>query len=314
MTITASYDLFVPVRERVRLDAISLTAALAELGLSVELPGAARFGGEYVPVRVTLPNAVIRTGCTLVPPESFEQRIDSAEATIEGEIASFSVIAFNAPRPRDENELPLAFFVAAAIAKLGRGAVFDPQEDDAPLDDTPLKKRLRKYKRAFEPKESGWDEYPYELFLALDERNESGAQREIAALQNVDTPDAHGNTPLMLALRKKLSALAQEVLRRGANPNAVNRYGSAPLDEALKAEDVASLRLLLEHGADGGQAALRMAATGTRGALERLLDAGIPIDTKTPGGWTLLMLAKYEGHDELASWLTERGARAEDPL
>lgn len=306
MIITASYDLFVPVRERVRLDGPSLTAAVAELGLAVELPNETRFGGEYVPARVTLPKAVVRTGFTLRPPDVSEH--DPTEAMIDGELGSFSVIAFNAPRPRDENELPLAWFVAAAVAKLGRGAVFDPQEDDAPLDDTRLEKRLRKYKRAFDANASGWDEYPYALFVALDERNENGAQREIATLTNVDTPDAHGNTPLMLALRKKLPALAQELLQRGANSNAVNRYGSAPLDEALKADDAGSLRLLLDHGADGDQAALRMAATGTRDALERLLDAGVPIDTRTPGGWTLVMLARYEGHDQVASWLIERGA------
>ncbi|HZO11830.1 MAG TPA: hypothetical protein VFB62_01175, partial [Polyangiaceae bacterium] len=194
MIITASYDLLVPVRERVRLQASLLTEALAELGLSVELPAAARFDKEYVPARVTLNQAVIRTGCTVFPPSSSEE---ASEPSIEGELASFSVLAFNTPRPRDENELPLAWFVAAAIAKLGRGAVFDPQEDDAPMDDARLTKRLRKHKRAFDPNASGWDEYPYELFVALAERNESGARSEVATLANVDTPDAHGNTPLM---------------------------------------------------------------------------------------------------------------------
>lgn len=92
-------------------------------------------------------------------------------------------------------------------------------------------------------------------------------------------------TLLLLALRGHRSALALHLLEKGAAfaKKAPPAPTSSPLHEAAGAGDLASLRWMLEHGADAG---LLMA----------------------PAETSLLHAAARGGADDLARWLVEHGA------
>lgn len=314
-TVTASYDLVVYVRKRFALDAALLAHELGELGLQVELPPRARLSTanvDYFPVRVRLGKKELRTGFSLAAPRESD-RLEGYRPSdvVPGAVADYVLYAKNAPEPSDENEVPMALCVAAALARLGAGAVVDPQESGEPVDHEALAPIVDKAIGQFEPGRSGWDCYPYELLVAAEQGDAASACRELDAGEALDGRDNHGNTPLLLALTYRHQALARLLLERGADVRARNRYGKSVVDAALTLADPSLVRALLERGAPCDREALSAASLGQADSLALLLDAGCPIDVTTPGGWTPFMLAIYEGHVELARKLLDRGATLE---
>lgn len=55
----------------------------------------------------------------------------------------------------------------------------------------------------------------------------------------------------------------------------------------------------------------RAAETGNQTAIELFLSAGVPLETRNAGGWTILMSAIYNNHQSLALCLLEAGAKSE---
>jgi hypothetical protein len=313
--VTASYDLVVYVRRSFELDAAQLTRALRELGLDATLPAGARLATanvDYFPVRVTLGDEELRTGFSLAAPREVDRLEGYAPSDIvPGAVADYVLYAKNAPAPTDENEVPMALYVAAALARLGQGAVVDPQQTGEPVEHEELDSVLRHALEQFEPGRSGWERYPYELLVAAEEGDLESVARELDAGEPIDGRDNHGNTPLLLALTYRHVPLARLLLERDADVRAQNRYGKSALDAALTLGELALVRGLIERGAPCDREALSAASLGHGERLELLLDAGCPLEVTTPGGWTPLMLAIYEGHVELARRLVERGAELE---
>ncbi len=95
----------------------------------------------------------------------------------------------------------------------------------------------------------------------------------------IDAPNAHDETPLMLAALKGNLDATQQLLDKGA---VVNRPGWAPL----------------HYAATGPQAKL----------VGLMLDRGAQIDAPSPNGSTALMMAARYGTDESALLLLARGA------
>jgi ankyrin repeat protein/GNAT superfamily N-acetyltransferase len=125
--------------------------------------------------------------------------------------------------------------------------------------------------------------------------------------------DGSGRTPYGVAVRSGRRDLAELLASLGA------RRRVEPLDEligACVAGDGATARRLaavhpeparLLRTAEADTLA-NWAANGRREAVEVLLDLGVPVDARGPGGLTALQEATACGHDELVALLLERGA------
>lgn len=59
-----------------------------------------------------------------------------------------------------------------------------------------------------------------------------------------------GRVPLHWAASGGFSEMVALLLKHGANPNSVNSIGRPALQDACWSEDLASVRVLLDHGAD----------------------------------------------------------------
>jgi hypothetical protein len=124
------------------------------------------------------------------------------------------------------------------------------------------------------------------------------------------TPD--GFPPAGLAIFFRHPELARDLIERGADVNAVSRNAQrvAPVHAAASVADTASMRLLIERGADPnarqhlGYAPLHAsAANGDRATTELLLAHGADPHAKTDDGRTPADMAAERGHGDLADWL-----------
>ncbi len=145
---------------------------------------------------------------------------------------------------------------------------------------------------------------------------DAAALKMIAAGANVDAQQADGTTALDWATYRLDVPLVKALLRRGADPNTLNRFGSNPLDEAVKAANVELVKILLAAGAKAdmpnadGQTALMLAArTGVVKIAKLLVRHGANVNSREQWrGQTALMWAAAEGYPEMTEYLVKRGA------
>ncbi|MET0215986.1 MAG: ankyrin repeat domain-containing protein, partial [Vicinamibacterales bacterium] len=131
---------------------------------------------------------------------------------------------------------------------------------------------------------------------------------------NVATKD--GTTALHWATDLDNLAMAQALVRAGANVKVTNRYGVTPMYSAAVNGNAAMIELLLNAGADPnvalpeGETPLMTAArTGKATAVRLLLARGATVNAVEK--WkqqTALMWAAHEGNAEVAKILIEAGA------
>jgi ankyrin repeat protein len=146
-----------------------------------------------------------------------------------------------------------------------------------------------------------------------------------------------GQTALMLAIKTGETAVAEMLIKAGANVNAIERFhNQTPLMWAATATRNAGemVKLLLAKGADvkpralytdwpsqitsepraqyrpvGGLTALLYAARdGCAECVDALIRAGAGVNVPTPEGVTALMLALDNDHNDVAKLLLDRGA------
>jgi uncharacterized protein len=133
---------------------------------------------------------------------------------------------------------------------------------------------------------------------------------------DVNATLADGSTALLWAAHWDDAALVDLLLRAGANPKTVNRYGISPLLEACMNGDTAIIEALLKAGADPdtaqpeGETALMTASrTGNTDAVKLLLDHGAQVNAKENWrGQNALMWAVAEKHPAVVQLLIARGA------
>jgi ankyrin repeat protein len=152
----------------------------------------------------------------------------------------------------------------------------------------------------------------------------AGDKAKVASLvqqrADVNAPEPDGTTALMWAVRgsftKDDTAIADALMRAGADVKASNLYGISALYLACQNGNAAMIEKLIKAGADPnatateGETALMTAArTGVAEAAKVLLDHGAQVDAKeTWHGETALMWAVAEGHPEMMRELIAHGA------
>ncbi len=156
---------------------------------------------------------------------------------------------------------------------------------------------------------------------AVEKRDRSALQKEMAAHADVNAPQPDGMTALHWAAHLDDLESAKLLLSSGADAKAANRYGVTPLHEACVNGNAALIELLLQSGADantavrGGETALMTAArTGKADAVKALLAHGAKVDAKVEHGQTAVMWAAAEGHAEVIEALLAAGADFRTPL
>ncbi|HET9482895.1 MAG TPA: ankyrin repeat domain-containing protein [Xanthomonadales bacterium] len=158
------------------------------------------------------------------------------------------------------------------------------------------------------------------LHDAIGARQSALVEALLARGHDPNVADARGRTPLheLSNLPEPVAVpLARALLKAGADPERAARDGQTPLGAALAAGRAALAReLSWTHGfRHPGRMLLPQdlpaaAALGDRGAVERLLAIGLPIDARDAQGATALLRACGAGHRELAAALLDAGADA----
>ncbi|MRX37162.1 ankyrin repeat domain-containing protein [Aminobacter sp. MDW-2] len=130
-----------------------------------------------------------------------------------------------------------------------------------------------------------------------------------AAIDEID-----GVTALYIACETGNAALADLLIKRGADVNLPVSWQRTPLYAANKAGFADIVKLLLGHGADPnqlakGQTPLHVAAeTGCLACVTYLVEAGSDVNALTSNGSPPIHLAKLAGHDDVVAYLHGHGA------
>jgi hypothetical protein len=137
------------------------------------------------------------------------------------------------------------------------------------------------------------------LLHALQSGDWSKAQALIAAGTDVETPDALGHTPLMLAAGHTAAiGVLRDLLAAGASVDTVNTLGWTALMVAAVADNVPAIYALLQAGADPavadtrGETALTKARTAGRSWIVRILAKGRVVSGGDIGPTPLSVLLK----------------------
>lgn len=138
---------------------------------------------------------------------------------------------------------------------------------------------------------------------------------------DINATQVDGMTALHWAAYQDKADLVDDLIDRGANPTAENRYGITPLHLACVNGNGRIVSKLLESGADpddsvnGGETALMTASrTGKIGAVKALLKAGADVDARERRDQTAIMWAAAEGHVDVVRELLNAGADFTTPL
>src|SRR5262245_32489436 len=135
---------------------------------------------------------------------------------------------------------------------------------------------------------------------------------------DVNAPGRDGTPALHWTVRVDDVDTAAQLIRAGADPTLVTRYGVTPMSLAASNGSAKMLKLLLESGADpnspdgAGETPLMAAAlVGSLDSVKALLAAGATLDARDRAfQQTALMVAVRANHPELVRYFIEQGASA----
>lgn len=123
---------------------------------------------------------------------------------------------------------------------------------------------------------------PKDLATAIQSGASKQALEMIQSGADVNQAQGDGSTPLIWAVNRQDYDVAQALLAKKANPNAVNYFGAMPLTEAARLNDDKLVKMLL--------------------------DAGAKVDSANPDDESALMLAIKNGNLQMTQTLISAGA------
>jgi ankyrin repeat protein len=135
------------------------------------------------------------------------------------------------------------------------------------------------------------------LHAAAAAGNVAEIERLVAAGANREARDGNGRTPLHVAAYRKQYDAARVLMKRGANPNALDAQRYDIVTIAAVANDVPMLKVALEGGTSAknvtspydGTALIAAAHLGHDEIVKVLIAAGAPLDHVNNLGWTALI-------------------------
>jgi hypothetical protein len=164
------------------------------------------------------------------------------------------------------------------------------------------------------------------LHAAAASGNLAEIERLLAAGADREARDGNGRTPLHAAVYRKQRDAARLLLAKGANANAFDRQRYDVVTIAAVADDVPTLKLVLEGGASAknvtspydGTALIAAAHLGHVEVVQVLIKAGAPLDHVNNLTWTALMESIVLGdggkrHTETLRALVQGGANVNIP-
>ena len=147
---------------------------------------------------------------------------------------------------------------------------------------------------------------------------DAGAVRALLQQKSVDVnaPGRDGTPALHWTVRVNDLETAGQLLRAGADPKLVTRYGVTPMSVAAANGSAAMLKLLLESGADpnapdgaGDTPLMTAAQVGSLDSVKALLAAGATLDARDKTfQQTALMAAIRANQTEIVRYFIQQGA------
>jgi hypothetical protein len=125
-------------------------------------------------------------------------------------------------------------------------------------------------------------------------------QQECSSSSSVNATDAWGRTALMYAAHNGNATIARLLLDHGADIHMVDQFGETALIKACKAERIAMITVLVQHGSGGGAAGDSAAFRQNRYGLSPLsmaqrLDTVYALLRADPSVWTTSMRRNHLG-------------------
>jgi ankyrin repeat protein len=161
------------------------------------------------------------------------------------------------------------------------------------------------------PGEDGWTD----LMSAALEGDIAKVQDLLAKGADVNAQNRFGGTALMLAASQGDTAIVEALLAKGADVNAKSNEGWTALTDAILAGQVAIAQILLDRGVDpnakslfGSQVLQTAAERGQETIVRALLDKGADVNAKDKSGNTALTAAVGNGHEVVVRALLAKGA------
>ena len=133
---------------------------------------------------------------------------------------------------------------------------------------------------------------------------------------NINTVNNMGWSALMMAISNENSEVAKYLIKEDANLNIKSRRGGfTALKIAIRMRDNEVISLIREKmnnqsliGRLDELSIVDEAAEGHLLNVKALLNNGADIDSTNHAGWSVLMIAISNGHEEVAKYLIEKGA------
>lgn len=152
-----------------------------------------------------------------------------------------------------------------------------------------------------------------DFFRAIEVDNDSGLRQLLARGMDPNTLDPKGLHGLFLALRGGSAKVTGVLLQHpDTKIDTANAVGETPLMMAALRAHVDAMKALIDRGAAvnrPGWTPLHYAASGpSAAAVQLLLDRGAEVNARAPNGTTPLMLAARYGSEDSVALLLQKGA------
>jgi len=148
---------------------------------------------------------------------------------------------------------------------------------------------------------------PEGLFRAADAGDIGGVKKSLDAGVDVNSQDSDGWTALMFASIGGHVEVAHHLLQAGADVNKQNNDGATPVKMARLTGQIDVVKALVKAGAPEGDI-FQKVTVGDVAGVKAFLARGENVNFKDNDGWSLLMHASLQGHQDIATMLLEKGA------